>query len=257
LKRLVFILLLLNPFGESGEYPLKNGKPTSKGIIQYIEDKGDSLIIEYENFIGDTLFNVWIYAEDLSQYERVDSMELGRYYPNEIFIHTAEKFQAYELGDLPRWKRAFMEESNKFVKATVMHELTHEYIYQISLEMQWLDSIRVHKAYQTYIWIIRTHETFGSVFIEEGICEYVSEKMGEIIPPRRPVIPKSIEELIDGKNRYKFQYKYASFFLRSFLDTTGLKKGVKILLHNPPPTYEEILAPDRFYGRLTDPLQVY
>lgn len=254
MKRLIFILLLINPSGFSEEYPLKNGKPTSEGIEQYIEDKGDSLIIEYENFIGDTLFNVWIYAEDLAQYDIQDSLELGRYYPHEIFINTSEKFLAYELADLPRWRRAFMDESNKFVKATVMHELTHEYIYQISLEMQMIDRISVYRAYQTYIWIIRTHETFGSTFIEEGLCEYISGKMGEIIPPKKPIIPENIEELIDRKNRYRYQYKYSSYFLESFLDTTGFKRGVKILLHNPPPTYKEILEPDRFFSRLIVPL---
>jgi hypothetical protein len=253
LKRTIIILLLLNPVAGEEQYPLKNGRPTSEGIEQYIEDKGDSLIVEYEDFIGDTLFNVWIYAEDLTQYDIHDSLELGRYYPHEIFINTSEKFQAYELDDLPRWKRAFTEESNKFVKATVMHELTHEYIHQIGLEMQVLDQISVHRAYQIYIWIIRTYETFGSTFIEEGICEYVTGKMGEIIPPRRPVVPENVEELIDWKNRYKFQYKYSAQYLKTFLDTTGLKRGVKILLHNPPPAYEEILEPELFFNRLIIP----
>lgn len=253
MKRLIIILLLFNPVGDQEQYPLKNGRPTSQGIEQYIEDKRDSLIVEYENFIGDTLFNVWIYAEDLTQYDIHDSLELGRYYPHEIFINTAEKFQAYELDDLPRWKRAFIDESNRFVKATVMHELTHEYVYQISLEMQMLDQIGVHRAFQTYIWIIRTHENFGATFIEEGICEYFTGKMGEIIPPRRPSAPDNVAELIDRKNRYKFQYKYSAHYLKTFLDTTGLKRGVKILLHNPPPNYEEILAPDQFFSRLIIP----
>ncbi|MFO7933464.1 MAG: hypothetical protein R6U78_05210 [Bacteroidales bacterium] len=253
MKRLIIILLLLNPVGDQEQYPLKNGRPTSEGIEQYIEDKGDSLIIEFENFIDDTLFNVWIYAEDLTLYDIHDSLELGRYYPHEIFINTAEKFQAYELGDLSRLKRAFTEESNKFVKATVMHELTHEYIYQIGVEMQMLDQISVHRAYHTYIWIIRTYENFGSTFIEEGICEYVTGKMGEIIPPRRPELPRNVEELIDRKNRYEFQYKYSAHYLKPFLDTTGLKRGVKILLHNPPPAYEEILEPEQFFNRLIIP----
>jgi len=255
LKQLVVILLFTIPAlsGYSQEYPVKNGKPTSRGISQYIEDNRDSLVAEYERFVRDTLYNVWIYAEDLTQYDIVDSLELGRYYPHEVFINTAEEFQAYELDDLSRLRKTFTEESNKFVKGTVMHELTHAYIHQISLEMQVIDSIRMHRAYQTYIWILRTHETFGSVFIEEGICEYMAGKMGEIIPPRKPVRPTDIEELTDRENKYQFQYKYAASFLETFLDTTGFKKGVKILLHNPPPTYEEILEPDRFFGRLAVP----
>jgi hypothetical protein len=256
LKNLVFIWLLLAPVpsGVLQDYPLKNGRPTSEGIEQYIADKGDSLIIAYEHFVRDTLYNIWIYAEDLTQYDIHDSMELGRYYPHEIFINTAERFQAYELADIPKWRRAFMDESNKFVKSTVMHELTHEYIYQISLEMQVVDKVSVNRAYQTYIWIIHTYETFGSTFIEEGLCEYMSAKMGEIIPPRRPFIPESVEELTESKNRYKYQYKYSSYFLKTFLDTTGFKRGVKILLHNPPPTYHEILEPENYFSRLKDPL---
>jgi len=77
--------------------------------------------------------------------------------------------------------------------------------------------------------------------------------MGKIIPLRRPIIPKNIEELTERENRYKFQYKFSSQFVKTFLDTTGLKKGIKILLHNPPPNYEEILEPDRFFNRLIIP----
>ena len=136
MKKLIYILLLLNPLNISQDYPLKNGKPTSRGVEQYIEDKGDSLVIEYQNFVGDTLFDVLIYAEDLSDYEVYDSLELGSYYPHEIIITTAELFIAYELADLSKFERAFIKESNKFVKSTVFHELTHHYLDKIIWEMQ-------------------------------------------------------------------------------------------------------------------------
>ena len=229
---------------------MKNGKPTSKGIKQYIEDKSESLIIEYQNFIGDTLYQVWIYAEDLRDYYAQDSLELGRYFPHEIYISTEELFLAYELADLSESQRSLMVETNKFVKATVFHELTHEYINQIGREMQYVDKVDVNNSYQTYIWIIRTYETFGSTFIEEGICEYMTEKMEEIIPPKQPFIPITELELTSKKNRHVVNYKYSSHFLKTFLDTTGFKRGVKILLHNAPPTLEEILEPALFFGRL-------
>jgi len=253
LKNLILILLLINPLTISSDYPLKNGIPTSKGIEQYIEDKSESLIIEYQNFIGDTLYQVWIYAEDLRDYHAQDSLELGRYFPHEIYISTEELFLAYELADLSESKKSLIEESNKFVKATVFHELTHEYVNQIGREMQYVDKINVNNSYQTYIWIIRTHETFGSTFIEEGICEYMTEKMGEIIPPKQPFIPVTEQELTSRKNRHNVKYKYSSHYLKTFLDTTGFKRGVKILLHNTPPTLEEILDPTLFFGRL-DPV---
>ena len=112
MNKLLFILLLFFPFNISGDYPLKNGKPTSKGIEQYIEEMSDSIVVEYQNFVGDTLYDIWIYAEDLTSYAVLDSMELGWYYPDEIYITTAEMFLAYELADLPRIERALIEESN-------------------------------------------------------------------------------------------------------------------------------------------------
>lgn len=251
MKTLAFILLLLITINISNDYPLKHGKPTSKGIERYIEVERDSLVIEYQKYINDTLFDVWIYAKDLTYYVDHDSVELGRYYPNEeIIISTAELFIAYELADLSKYKRALIEESNKFVKSTVFHELTHDYIDQITREMQYVDKIHVDGSYQTNIWIIRTYEMFGSTFIEEGLCEYMTEDMGEIIPPKRVFIPKTKEDLLNRNNKYKVNYKYSSHYLKTFLDTIGFKKGVKILLHNSPPTYEEILKPDLFFNRL-------
>lgn len=255
MKKLIFILLFV-PLSYADDYPLKDGKPTSKGIEQYIEDKADDLVREFQDFIGDTLYNVWIYAENLMQYEIHDSLELGRYFPNEIMITTEELFLAYELADLTRSQRASITETNKFVKSTVFHELTHEYINQIRLEMLHIDNINVHKAYQTYIWILRSHETFGSVFIEEGICEYMSEKMGEIISPKNVPMPKSVEDLTKKENKYWINYKYASLFVKRFLDLNGLKRGIKIFLYNPPPTYDELLNPELYYNRLIVPEEV-
>ncbi len=247
---MVFILVMLLPYGGTTDYPLKNGRPTSKGIARYIEDRSDSLIMEYQNFVEDTLFNVWIYADDLNDYSIHDSLELGRYYPYEIYITTAELFLAYELDDLTKKRRTQLKESNRFVKAAVFHELTHNYIHQISVEMQALDSVSVNRAYQIHIWIIRSHETFGSIFIEEGLCEYMVQKMGELIPPEEPLVPSTVQELISKRNQYMISYKYSAQFLKTFLDTTGFKNGVKLLLHNAPPNYEEILHPDKFFTRL-------
>jgi len=253
LKKLIAILLFFNPLADPCDYPLKDGKPTSKGIQKYVEDKGEELVMEYQEFIEDTLFNVWIYA-DVDVHNRItDSLELGRFYPHEISISTQEGFIAYELADLSKYQRSKYDESNRFVKSTVFHELTHEYVHQISLEMQYIDKVNVDRTYQTYVWIMRSQESFGSIFIEEGICENITERMGEIIAPKRPFIPKSVEDLTDKENKYLIKYKYASYFVDPFLDTAGIKKGIKTLLHNPPPTFDEILNPDLFYGRLVVP----
>ncbi|MEN8202347.1 MAG: hypothetical protein ABFS28_07115 [Bacteroidota bacterium] len=236
------------------DYPTKNGKPTRKGIEQYIEDNSASILIEYQNFIKDTLYNVWFYTEDLTDYLANDPLELGWYYPNEIYITTSELFIAYELADLSKVHKALISESNKFVKSTVIHELTHNYIHQISIEMRSVDKISVHRSFQTNLWILTSQESFGRSFIEEGLCEYISEKMGELIPSKRPYIPGTVEDLIDKNNSYNVKYKYSTHFLKPFLDTKDFKKAVKIILHNAPPSYMEILDPERYFDRLVWPL---
>jgi hypothetical protein len=253
LKTFILILLLFSSLVVAADYPLKDGKPTSKGIELYIEEMADSIVMEFMAFVDDTIYNLYIYAEDLTDYGIHDSLELGRYYSHEIYITTAESFEAYELDDLPKWKQNSLDECNKFVKAALLHEICHEYTNQLAIEMRSIDGIRVDPAYQTNIWIIMSYETFGSTFIEEGICEYLIEKMGEILPPKKPEIPRTVDELTNNENRYKFVYKFSAHFLTEFLDSAGIKKGIKVLLHNSPPTYEEILDPPRYFDRLKYP----
>ncbi len=249
----IFIVFLFMQVGFSGDYPLKDGKPTSKGIEQYVEENSDRVIEEYQDFVGDTLYNIWIYTDDLSDQEGRGTLELGRFFPHEIYITTEELFEAYELDDLSPDQQGRFRESNKFVKATMIHELSHEYVSQIGVEMQSVFLLPVDKSYQTGLWIVKSHSTFGSSFIEEGINEYITGKMGELIPPSHLDMPITVEALLEKEGEYMIKYKCSSAFLKTFLDTTGIKKGIQILLYNPPPTYEEILEPIRFFGRLEIP----
>lgn len=251
---LVF-LLVLQLSGIATEFPLKNGKPTKKGIDQYVEVMGDSIIREFQEFVGDTLYNVEIYTEDPGEFEEKTPVELGYYFPYEVAIMRGEFFEAYELEDLsPRRKRSFRE-CNRFVKAVILHELTHSYLYQVAIEMRARDPLSVHPAYQTDIWILRSYETFGSVFIEEGVCEYLVGKMGELIPPRKPFTPKTTAELLDIENRYSIHYKYSAHVLKPFLDTLDFKEGIMILLHNAPPNQLEMMNPELYFNRLSVPFQ--
>jgi hypothetical protein len=249
----IFILFLMIQVGTSGDYPLKNGKPTSKGIEQYVEENSDRIIKEYQDFVDDTLYNIWIYTDDLNNHEGREALELGSFFPHEIYITTEELFEAYELDDLSPDQQGRFRECNKFVKATMVHELSHEYVNQVGVEMQSVLHIPVDKSYQTGLWIVKSHTTFGSSFIEEGINEYIVEKMGELIPPSHVDMPNTMEALMDKEREYMTKYKCSSAFLKTFLDTTGIKKGIQILLYNPPPSYKEILEPDRFFGRLVIP----
>ncbi len=250
MAKILFILLLFVPLQEKPDYPLKNGRPTSKGIDRYVEENAEALTREFQEFIGDTLYNAHIYTEDLSKNADQNPLELGNYYPNEIFINNAEIFIAYELKALKRSSRDTIVSSNLFVKAAVFHELMHHYIYQLGIEMLRTDSIQVDRAYQSFFRIYSYREDPGPQFIEEGICEYVTLKMNEIITRWRPYTPRKVSDLSRPENAYDIYYKYSAYCLTDFLDTTGLKKGVKILLHNTPPSPEEILDPELFFARL-------
>lgn len=252
MTKVLLILLLLVPIQEKQDYPLKNGRPTSRGIDRYVEENAEALIQEFQEFIGDTLYNANIYTEDLSRNQDEYPLELGNYFPNEIFISNAEVFVAYELEGLSKNSRDTILSSNLFVKAAVFHELMHHYIYQLSIEMLRRDSIQVDRAYQSFFRIYSNREDPGRRFIEEGICEYVTLKMKETITRRRPYIPKKSSDLVPVENAYKVFYKYSAYSLTDFLDTSGLKQGIKILLHNRPPSTEEILNPELFFARLED-----
>jgi hypothetical protein len=249
MSRLLFILIVLLPLQELG-YPLKNGRPTSKGINNYVEDKAEELIGLFQEFVKDTLYNANIYTEDLSQNSEMNPLELGNYYPNEIFINNAGNFIAYELDALSRQSWDTIWNSNQFVKAAVLHELMHHYIYQLSIEMLRTDRINVDRAYQTFFRIYSHREDPGSRFIEEGICEYATLRMNEIISRGRPYRPKKEADLSRVDKEYDIFYRYSAYSLSEFLDTTGLKKGIKTLLHNPPPSVEEILDTDLYFARL-------
>jgi len=250
MAKALFILLMLVPLQEKPDYPLKNGRPTTKGIDRYVEENAERLLGEFQEFIGDTLYNANIYTEDLSKNTDLNPLELGNYYPNEIFINNAEIFMAYELAALSRSQRDTIKSANLFVKAAVFHELMHHYIYQLGIEMLRTDSIQVDRAYQSFFRIYSDRGDPGPRFIEEGICEYATLKMKEIITRRRPYIPKKASDLSQAENAYNIFYKYSAYCLTEFLDTTGLKQGMKILLHNRPPSTEEILDPDLFFARL-------
>jgi len=250
MSRIFIIVLLFVPFQQGPEYPLKDGKPTSKGIDRYVEDKAEELIQVFQDFIGDTLYNVNIYTEDLSRYSDQHPLELGSYYPNEIFINNTGDFMAYEMGALTREGRDTIYNSNRFVKAAVFHELMHHYIYQLSIEMLRVDMIRVDRAYQSFFRIYSDRDDPGPRFIEEGICEYATLKLKEIISRGRPFIPRKPKDLDRTDKEYDIFYRYSAYRLGEFLDTTGLKNGIKTLLHNPPPSVEEILHTELFFARL-------
>ena len=251
--KLIFISILVALFQLPGDFPLKKGKPTGKGVGMYVEQKAPSVLAEFQNYVKDTLYDVWFYSSDEKDVMDPDQNELGRHYPNEIYIAEAGEFVAYELADLTARQQKSYRECNRFVKTVMLHELCHEYVYQLSVEMEALLRLPVDRAYRTGVWIVVSHETYGSSFVHEGLSEYLCGAMGELISPAEQAAPASVAELLDRDRQYEMKYKYGAAFLKPFLDTIGFKKGVQVLLHNPPPSHEEILEPGRFFSRLIIP----
>jgi hypothetical protein len=254
MTRFLFILisfLFLSFSQDKYKYPYDNGKPTTTGIRQYVKDNEEKFITEYSLFVHDTIYDAYFTTDKLSEYYDSDSNELGCFYiPNDIIITNEPLFIDYELNRLNKYNKKCLAESNRFVKGTAMHEMTHVYFNQIMREMQ-DEKMKVNARYRNNINIY-PNNTYGAEFIEEGVCEYVSELMGEIIPYRYSYKPKNANDIITNRNRYEIKYRYSRIYVKGFLSqySDSLKTGIKILLRNEPPTTEEMLLPELYYQRL-------
>jgi len=250
---IIFLLvLILIQYQEPEKYPYKNGIPTSRGIDYYIKVNEYNFVEEYSRFVQDTIEDVYIETDNLSLYTDADSLELGRYYlPNGITITNETKFIAYDIDELGKYRKKTIE-SNRFVKAVVMHEITHYYFYRIIMEMRY-NKMHVAPEYLMTLRIFPYNEP-GSEFIEEGVCEYMIQKMGEINLYKTIYVPKTISEISDPSKKYEIKYKYASSYLKDFLDqamdTGRVKEAIKVLLKNTPPSPQEILNSEIYFNRL-------
>ena len=249
---LLIILLFLLTSVQPIIYPTKkDGSPTSKGLEMYVKQNQFKFIKEYQDLVKDTLYDVYMSTDDLSQYtDNEDDNNLGFCFCErgsaEIIITNEEKFMAYEVSMLSKYKRRNIIESNTFVKGAIFHELTHLYFNQLILEMR-MDSMFVSPEYNNFSMIPRNY--FGSKFIEEGICMYVAIKIGECILGK-DYKPETMEEIVDNQNKYSIKYRYSAQYVKSFLDLYGIKRGMQIFIGNKPPSFEEILYPVKFYSRL-------
>ena len=248
-------LLILSP-QKANEYPYKNGVPTSKGIEYYIKINEQKIVNQYQAFVKDTLYDYYISTDDLSLYMDYDSLESGRFYiPNEVIITNELKYTDYELEFVSKMKRKTLIENNQFVKAVLIHELTHVYFYQVMDEMK-IKEMNVSPEYNYGIRLYPNFESkFGSEFIEEGICEYAVQKMNESVPYLNIYKPQTKDELYSTYNTVNVKYKYSSWYVKDFLDQMirdygSIKIGIMIILSNKPPTYEEILNPNLYFNRL-------
>jgi hypothetical protein len=251
---LFFLLLFLPLFCSQSsyqKYPLtKKGIPSKQGIELYVRDNESRFISEFQDLVNDTVYDVYLIVDDVSKYTGDDGT-LGYCIPggsiaSEIVITSEEKFLAYEVSMLSKYQRRTISEANNFVKGVVFHELTHNYFSQVIREMRMYD---MHVANEYNNFSIIPRNTFGAIFIEEGVAEYVNLKIGEEII-LNDYTPETIEEITNSENKQDIIYRYAPQYLKSFIDYYGIKKAIQILVSNPPPSVDEIFYPAKFYSRL-------
>ena len=258
-----FLLLLLTSNLYCQELQYKFGAPTSQGISEYIKNNEEQFALDYQTFVKDTLYNdIYIVTLNFKKY-------FGKKYNRttlafnaisnnsscEITVNNEERYTDYDYSQLKN-KDSYTE-FNYFVRATVMHEITHYYFMQIILEMQKIKNIEVSKYYTYNLTIIPNAEMqYGAKFIEEGICEYLKISWGLSPELRKDYKPSNKSEIITNGDKYEILYGFSSQFVKDFMDcnikTFGRpKNAVMIILHNNPPSYEEILDPRLYFERLS------
>jgi hypothetical protein len=234
---------------QKSEYPLKNGRPTTYGVNYYIKTNEERFIREYQELVGDTLYDVYITVDDIRKYTD-DPNTLGYCAvgmgSSEIVITNEPRYIQYEYSMLSPYQKRSVVEANNFVKGVVFHELTHNYFNQVILEMK-MDSMWVCSEYNNFVMVPRN--SFGANFIEEGVAVYVTVKKGECIIGEF-FIPTNKDQIQNKDYKYNVLYNYSMVFVRPILDKYGIKNGIKLLLGNNPPSYDEILEPKRYYDRL-------
>jgi len=243
---IIFFGLSFSLFSQKSAIYNNKGFPSSLGITEYVNNNSQSIIEEYEQLI-DTLYDIYIYVEDLSS-EKEDI--LGQFYtPDNIIITSEEKFTGFELKDLIKSKKVTSYYTGQTVKGTIFHELTHAYFNQSLILMQ-IEKKYVSPEYNIFKLYSNYNRQFSVKFIEEGICEYTVNYLNERAAIESIRVPTSIDYLLDKEHIVNNIYRYSVIFLKDFLDEYGIKRGIEILLGNKPPSLEEILKPKLFFGRL-------
>lgn len=250
------VVILINTIGFSQNkrlYQYQNNIPTKFGIQHYIDQNKESIINTVENFIGDTIISYSITIDNLSEYMNSDSIEAGRFYPeNEIVITNELKYYDYELIFVPKWKQKEFDYNTKFVKGVLIHELIHLYIYQFINDCSEND-LPINSEYNYFnLFPVRKH--YASDFIEEGICEYVVMKLKEGIFNDCKI--ECIDDEINTKkflqlqNSFGIKYIYSRTLVNRILENNSFKTALLVIFTCEPPSYEELLCPDHYYQRL-------
>lgn len=259
LKILSLFLLFILP---QEKFQLRLGKPTSEGIDKYVKVNQMVFVNEFQDFVKDTIYNdIYFTTQNFKKTidkEKYDPQALAYIdiYESascEVVVNNEEKYAGYEYKN--NTEKSLFDEYDYFVKSTVLHEITHYYVYQCVVEMEKIRGFDVDGYYDGILMIPNPEQIYGAKFIEEGICEYLIQKMGESPEMKEYYKPKFKSDFMMKSKMFDIQYAYSSVYLKEFLDasieiTGKLKFGIFILLQNPPPTYDEILNPNLYFNRL-------
>ena len=107
----------------------------------------------------------------------------------------------------------------------------------------------LHKDYKEGMRTIPKYNYYTE-FLEEGICEFVCDDMGEMIafPEHQYLKPRDLDS--DNRDSYEVKYRYSRQFIEPVMRAYGIRDAIYKLVTQPPPTEEEILNPMLFYLRL-------
>lgn len=263
--------------------------PTKYGIQHYVSLNEKNIVKQVQDFLDDSIFSYSITVDDLSQYNDYDDNEAGRFSPDdEIIIHNNSNctssnstsnsnyvFYDYELSFIPKWKRKEFVSNTKFVRGTIIHELLHLYIYQF-INTCVGEGIPINTEYLNFSTYPK-RSVYGSEFIEEGICEYVVQKLNEGIYSGYKLDcldgyePDNINvnKFIRVQNKYSIKYEYSRTYVEKIFENkhsnhhiekkfstidakteNNFKEILLLILTNKPPSYQELLCPEQYYYRL-------
>lgn len=247
MRWLVITIFLL--LGASQDYEYKWGRPTSKGVDKYVEYNEYQFVIDYQNFIGDTLtFEPFISTEDLTKYYNYVGGDAGYFErPDNILINNKSQYIDYELQRLSEFRKSQYREASMFVRAVVMHELTHCYIYQIMMMAQYEKNLALE--FRQGLRIIPL-DNYGSDFVIEGICEAVVAMMDEMIVWDEPIKITKFDLSTSRRHGYETKYRYSQQYMKPVIEEFGLEAAIYMVVSNKPPSDEEILNPKLYYDRL-------
>ncbi|MGE5458379.1 MAG: hypothetical protein ACM3RX_08490 [Methanococcaceae archaeon] len=255
----IVLVLLTTTFAFSQnkkQYQYFNNIPTKYGIQHYIDLNISSIVKTLETYIGDSIFSYSIKVDNLSEYQNYDSLEAGRFYPqDEILITNELKFYDYELNFVPKWKHKEFGNNTKFVKGVLIHEFIHLYIYQFIYKCL-ENNVPINSEYINLNMFPRVKSYYASEFIEEGICEYVVMKLSEgIFSDYKPdwldgYSEVNVKKFTQLQNTYFIKYQYSRTYVQKIFENNSFRKALFIIFTCKPPSYEELLCPDQYYQRL-------